>query len=104
MRFVAALYDMLFMDVILLFVRFLWLFFIIASLQSTFVYVLLLSIILYVGLEFLNILTAGLLSSRKEDLRKAYLAPVVVLFYRPVHAAVRVKAYVDWLLKKQSRW
>ena len=103
-RFVAALYDMLLMDVILLFIRFLWLFFIIAFLQATFVYVLLLSMILYMGMEFLTIITAGLLSPRKEDLRKAYLAPLVVLFYRPYYAVVRMKAYVDWLLKRQSRW
>lgn len=103
-RFVAALYDMLLMDVILLFIRFLWLFFVIIFLQATFVYVLLLSMILYLGMEFLTIITAVLLSPRKEDLRKVYLAPLVVLFYRPCYAVVRIKAYVDWLLKRQSRW
>lgn len=103
-RFVAAIYDMVFTDIILVFVRFSWLFFIGVFTHSTFLYTLLLSIILYVGIEFLTIITAGLLSPRKEDLKKAYLAPLVVLFYRPFYAAVRLKAYVDWLLKRQSRW
>ena len=103
-RLVAATYDMLFMDIILLFIRLIWFFLIGFFFQWTVVYVLLLSIIMYFGLEFLSIITAGLLSPRKEDLKKAYLAPVVVLFYRPYYALIRIKSYIDWLLKKKIRW
>ncbi|MGB9842273.1 MAG: glycosyltransferase family 2 protein [Candidatus Bathyarchaeales archaeon] len=103
-KFVAALYDMLLIDIILLFIRIAWFFFIALFSQSTFMYVLFLSTIMYLGMEFLTIITAGLLSPRKEDLKKAYLAPVAVLFYRPFYAIVRMKAYADWLLKRRTRW
>jgi len=104
LKLVIAIYDMLFMDIILLFTRFFWLLFIGFFFQSTLIYVLFLSILIYIGLEFLSIVTAGLLSPRKADLNKIYLVPVVVLFYRPYYALIRIKAYVDWLLKKKSRW
>ncbi|MCX8152874.1 MAG: glycosyltransferase family 2 protein [Candidatus Bathyarchaeota archaeon] len=103
-RLVASVYDMVFTDIILLFIRFSWLLFIGICLSSAFVYALLLSVVFYIAIEFLTIITAGFLSPRKEDLKKAYLAPLIVLFYRPFYAVVRLKAYLDWLLKRQSRW
>ena len=102
--FVLAIYDMLFMDVILLFARISWFICLVYVFKTSFVYISLLSIILYLGIEFMLGITAGLLSPRKHDLKKLYLAPVFVIFYRPLYSIVRIKAYVDWLLKKKSRW
>lgn len=102
--FVLAIYDMLFMDVILLFARFSWFLYWGYVFRETFGYILLLSIILYLGIEFMLGITAGVLSPRKQDLKKLYLAPIFVIFYRPLYSLVRIKAYIDWLLKKKSRW
>lgn len=99
-----AVYDMLFMDVILLFARLSWLLYIGYAFQATFAYILLLSIVLYLGIEFMMGTVAGVLSPRKSDLKKLYLAPLFVIFYRPFYSLIRMKAYIDWLLKRKSRW
>ncbi|MFQ6075796.1 MAG: glycosyltransferase, partial [Candidatus Bathyarchaeia archaeon] len=104
LRYVAAVYDMLFMDIIVLFMRFIWLFYLIFFYQPTLPYVMLLSILLYMAMEFITIASAGILSPRKGDLKNAYLVPIVVLFYRPYHALIRLRAYLDWMLKRESRW
>ncbi len=104
LRFVAAVYDMLFMDIILLFIRMLWTSVMLITLKQTFLYVVLLSAILYLLLEFFLVITAGLLSPRKNDLKKVYLAPVMVLFYRPLYALVRLEAYIRWALKRKTKW
>ncbi|MBC8223271.1 hypothetical protein H8E65_01675 [Candidatus Bathyarchaeota archaeon] len=59
---------------------------------------------LHVFMELFTIVTAGLLSPRKEDLEYAYLTPVMVLFYRPYYAFVRIWAYISWVMKLESRW
>lgn len=104
LRFVLAIYDMLFMDVILLFIRVAWLTLTFAILGQTMLYVLTLSIIIYLLLEMFLAITAGLLSPRKQDLKKIWLAPVMVMFYRPLYALVRLEAYVRWALKKRTGW
>lgn len=104
LRFVLAIYDMLFMDVILLFTRVMWLTFTLAIFKQKIIYVLILSIIIYLLLELFLAITAGLLSPRKQDLKKVYLAPIMVIFYRPLYALVRLEAYVRWALKKRTRW
>ncbi|MCX8177778.1 MAG: glycosyltransferase [Candidatus Bathyarchaeota archaeon] len=104
LRFVLAIYDMLFMDVILLFIRVAWLTLTFAILGQTMLYVLTLSIIIYLLLEMFLAITAGLLSPRKQDLKKIWLAPVMVMFYRPLYALVRLEAYVRWALNKRTGW
>jgi len=103
-RFVIAVFDMLFTDIILLFVRFMWLGYVLFAFHSVFIYVMALSIILYMLCEFVTILTAGILSPRKKDLKNIYLVPAVVLVYRPYYSLIRLKAYFDWMLKKKSFW
>jgi len=104
LKFVAAIYDMLFVDVVILFIRFIWFFLLIFFYQSTFLYIVILSFLLYLAMEFVSIVTAGTLSPRKEDLKYAYLTPIVVLFYRPYYSLVRLKAYLDWMFRRKSRW
>jgi hypothetical protein len=55
-------------------------------------------------MELNGIITAGLLSPRKGDLKYAYLAPLMVVFYRPYYALVRLWAYIGWFLKRESHW
>ena len=103
-KLVLAVYDMLFIDMILLFIRFGWLAILPLLDLPTFPYVMSLSIFFYMFMELFSILTAGLLSPRKRDLRYAYLFPVMVLLYRPYYALIRMWAYLGWVLKKESRW
>jgi hypothetical protein len=55
-------------------------------------------------MELFTIVTAGILSPRKGDLKYAYLTPIMVLFYRPYYAFVRLWAYISWVFKLESRW
>ncbi|MBS7614224.1 glycosyltransferase family 2 protein [Candidatus Bathyarchaeota archaeon] len=103
-RFFMAFFDMLFMDIILLFMRFGWFNYMLFTYQTRFIYILIFSFMIYMVFEFITIFTAGVLSPRKKDLKKIYLVPVVVLFYRPYYALIRLKAYFDWMLKKKSQW
>ena len=104
LRFVLAVYDMLFMDLILLFIRFSWFLGIGILYLQKFLYILLLSLVSYLAIELLLIITAGLLSPRKHDLKKAYLVPIVVLFYRPLYALIRLEAYLKWFLGQKAKW
>jgi len=101
---VLAVYDMVLMDMLLLFMRIAWLAYIILSMYQKIPYVMLLSLILYFIIEFTVITTAGILSPRKNDLKKAYLAPIMVLFYRPYYSLVRLKAYLQWAMRKKISW
>jgi len=103
-KFMIAVYDMLFMDLIALFIRITWLFYLILFYRPTLPYITLLTVLLYLVMEFVTIVAAGILSPRKGDLKSAYLVPLVVLFYRPYYSLIRLKAYIDWLLKRESRW
>lgn len=104
MRFVLAVYDMIFMDIILLFIRLSWLLYVLFSFHQNFVYLLVLIAIVYLLIEFMMVTTAALLSPRRQDLKNIYLAPIIVFIYRPFYSLVRLKAYFDWLLKRKSRW
>jgi len=104
LRLIATVYDMLFMDIILLFGRFAWLLLVLFFYQPTIVYVMIVSILMYLLIEFIAIGTAIILSRRKSDLGSILLVPIVVLFYRPYHSLVRFRAYVDWALGRESQW
>ncbi|MEM2342326.1 MAG: glycosyltransferase [Candidatus Bathyarchaeia archaeon] len=101
---VLAVYDMVLMDIILLFLRLGWFAYIILFLQQTFFYIMLLSLILYFLIEFIVIIAAGALSPRKNDLKNAYLSPIMVLFYRPYYSLIRFKAYLQWAMRKKITW
>ena len=104
LRFVIATYDMVVIDVLLLAIRYIWLIFLPLLNLSTFPYVMLTSLILYLLMEITTIITAGILSPRKGDLKYVYLAPLMVVFYRPYYSLVRLWAYFGWLLKWEIRW
>lgn len=104
LKSVSAVYDMLLMDVIVLFLRFFWLFSIIFIFTPTLIYALILNFIVYLAIELVTVVCAGVLSPRKEDLKKFYLVPIVVLFYRPLYALIRFQAIIEWLTKKKSKW
>ena len=104
LKLVLSVYDMFFIDILLLIVRMVWLIALPLMDLPTFPFVMLLSLVLYMFMELFSIVTAGLLSPRKGDLKYAYLTPLMVLFYRPYYAFVRVWAYISWVMKIESRW
>jgi len=98
-----------FMDIGALFLRAAWLAAIIAftPFTSNLTYAARLSALIftfYLALEALSLLSAVLLSPRKEDLKYAVLAPLMVAFYRPLHSIIRLKAYLSVLLKGRIGW
>jgi len=103
-RLVWAVYDMFFMDVVLLLARFAWIMMLLFLYNSILPYILFLSFLLYLGIELLMVLTARLLSRRREDLKKCYLVPIIVVFYRPYYGLVRLKAYLEWALNAKDQW
>ena len=98
-----------FMDMIALFLRAAWLaaIMVFTPFTSSPNYALRLTILVftfYLTLEALSLFSAALLSPRKGDLKYAFLAPVMVIFYRPLHSIVRLKAYLSVLLKGRIGW
>jgi cellulose synthase/poly-beta-1,6-N-acetylglucosamine synthase-like glycosyltransferase len=102
--FVAAFYDMIFMDIILLFIRLLWMPYLLIFYINIFPYLMTLTFLLYLLNEVIIAITAGLLSPRKEDIKYFYLVPFIILFYRPFYSLIRFIAYIKWLLKRKAKW
>jgi len=101
---VLAVYDMVLMDIFLLFIRLGWFIYIALFLQPTLIYIIFLSLILYFIMELIIVITAGALSPRKSDLKRAYLAPIMILFYRPYYSIIRFNAYLQWIMRKKVSW
>jgi cellulose synthase/poly-beta-1,6-N-acetylglucosamine synthase-like glycosyltransferase len=103
-QLVVAFYDMIMMDIVLVFVRMAGFAWVIAAYGDRLAYVMLMMLLLYLGNELVSILTAALFSSRKGDLKYVYLVPIMVFFYRPFYSCVRLYAYLKRLLKKDATW
>lgn len=103
-RSVLSTYDMLFNDVILLFLRALWLVSLIIVFPNSLLYVLFLGLILYLLTETITVALAAIISKDRRNIKYLLLVPVMVLFYRPYYSLIRFKAYVNWLLKKKISW
>jgi cellulose synthase/poly-beta-1,6-N-acetylglucosamine synthase-like glycosyltransferase len=97
--------NSIFMDVVALLLRFGWGIYIIAS--YTIEVLLKLSLVIfafYLFLEFFTILFAAALTPRREDVKYAILAPIMVIFYRPLYSIVRLWAYLKAFLGRRVRW
>jgi poly-beta-1,6-N-acetyl-D-glucosamine synthase len=103
-RSVFSMYDMLFNDVVLLALRAVWFVSLIFVFPSNIFYVLLLSFLLYLVMEFMAVIFGTVISGKRRNLKHLLLVSVMVLIYRPYYAIVRVRAYFNWLLKKKSDW
>jgi len=102
--FRAALFDMVLMDIILLFARTFWIAYVLIDFSASYLYPIALIAIVYLASELITILSATALSPRKGDLRLVYLAPVVVFLYRPLYGLVRMYAYLLIALGRKSGW
>ena len=96
--------DMLFTDIVLLFVRTAWIvalpLFYLRLLPQLFVLISL----FYIVNELTVAVAAALLSPRKRDLLYLPLIPIVVFFYRPFYGLVRMKAYMEEMAGKSFTW
>lgn len=101
---ILAVYDMVIMDMLLLFIRLGWFSYIFIYMQQALLYIMLLSITIYLIIELIMVLTAETLSPRKRLLRNIYLVPIITLIYRPYYSIIRLKAYLEWITQKRSSW
>jgi cellulose synthase/poly-beta-1,6-N-acetylglucosamine synthase-like glycosyltransferase len=103
--FVLAVFDMLFMDIILIALRFaslIWIVFF--GFTENLVYAFILLMIVYLFNELLAFLASALFSPNKDDLKYVYLLPFIFLVYRPAYAFVRIYAIVSAFIKKDIKW
>jgi biofilm PGA synthesis N-glycosyltransferase PgaC len=102
--FILGIIDMMFMDIVLLFVRMISLIYIFFVFQQSLLYPLIFIAMIYFANEVIVIITAALFSSHKSDLKYVYLAPVMIFVYRPLYAFVRFYAYFISIFKKEIKW
>lgn len=102
--FVLAIYDMIFMDIVLLLVRMAGVVWLAFTYTDSIIYVYTMVYALYFVNEAIVISTSALLSPYKRDLKYVYLVPFVVTIYRPISTYVRFYGYIKSLLKKDTKW
>ena len=108
--------DMVFMDVVLLGPRIIWLILLLAvfpfwiepafslNYYDYLIRVLSMTAILYVFFELVVFLTAVTVTPRKKEFKYIFLVPLVSLIYRPLFSLVRLKGYLQALLKTETKW
>ena len=102
--FVLGIIDMMFMDIVLLFVRVVSLTYIFLTFQQSILYPLIFMMMIYFVNELIVIITAIVFSSHKSNLRYVYLVPFIIFVYRPVYAFIRFYAYALSLFKREVKW
>ncbi|HEX9318833.1 MAG TPA: glycosyltransferase [Nitrososphaeraceae archaeon] len=102
--FILGIVDMMFMDIVLLFVRAMSLAYIFLTFKQTILYPIILIMMIYLLNELIVIITAALFSPHKRDLKYIYLVPVMIFLYRPLYACVRLYAYFVSMIKKDIKW
>jgi len=102
--FVWGVYDMMFMDVVLLFARTASIIWILFNFTQSIPYVFTLVFLIYLVSEFIAIISAGIFSPIKSDLKYIYLLPFMLLIYRPVYSYIRLYAFIKALMRKDIQW
>jgi len=103
--FILAVFDMLFMDIILIILRFaslIWIVFF--GFTENLVYAFVLLMIVYLINESIAFLASAIFSPNREDLKYVYLLPFIFLVYRPAYAMVRLYAVISAFIKKDIKW
>ena len=103
--FILSIFDMLFMDIILIILRIaflIWIF--LFGFTENVVYAFVLLMIVYLINESVAFLASAIFSPNKADLKYVYLLPIIFLIYRPVYALVRVYAIVSAFIKRDIKW
>ena len=112
--------DMLFMDVMLLFVRIAYILYIfifyplmhlgaggggaVWEFFSYFGRVTLMTLVVYLMIEVIMLVQSLALTPTKKDLKYFLYAPLIVLFYRPLYGIVRVRAHIEAMSGTEAQW
>ncbi|HKR74491.1 MAG TPA: glycosyltransferase [Candidatus Nitrosocosmicus sp.] len=103
--FILAIFDMIFIDVILLVMRtasLIWILFF--GFTENLVYAFILLMFIYLINELVAFLASAIFSPHRDDLRYVYLLPFIFLVYRPAYAFIRMYAVVTAFIKKEIKW
>lgn len=103
-NYVIAVYDMLFIDIIVLVVRNLWMVVLAFNYPENMLNITFLMVIIYSIMELYTLIMTCFIVWDFEYLKQVYLIPVMVLIYRPYYSFIRLKAYIDWALKREISW
>jgi cellulose synthase/poly-beta-1,6-N-acetylglucosamine synthase-like glycosyltransferase len=96
----------IFMDMAALLIRYFWLAAIFLPHATSPVYAIRLLLIItsfYLTLECIQLISALLLTPRKNEVKDTIYAPLIIP-YRALHAAIRLFAYASVLLGRRTRW
>ena len=92
--------EMILSDVIVLYARFIWFFFLLVWKWYELPQVLALVISFYGALELLAAYISGVTTSLKRDVKYIPLLPLIILVYRPLHDFLRLISYSGELLHR----
>ena len=95
---------MMFIDVVLLFARTASIIWILFNFTQSIPYVFTLVFLIYLVSEFIAIISAGIFSPIKSDLKYIYLLPFMLLIYRPIYSYIRLYAFIKALMRKDIQW
>jgi cellulose synthase/poly-beta-1,6-N-acetylglucosamine synthase-like glycosyltransferase len=102
--FVFGVFDMIFMDIILLFARTISMIWILFYFTQSIEFVFILVFLVYFISELIIILAAGIFSPIKSDLKYIYLLPFMLFIYRPIYAYIRLYAFIRALMGRGVDW
>jgi cellulose synthase/poly-beta-1,6-N-acetylglucosamine synthase-like glycosyltransferase len=102
--FLLGVYDMIFVDIILLFARTISIVWLLLVFNQSILYVFTFVFLVYFMLELIAIVAAASFSKYKEEIKYIYLTPFMIFVYRPLHAYVRLYAFVKAILGKKVEW
>ncbi len=96
--------DMVFADMILIFLRAGWTGYMLMTNPSWLGQILILTFAFYLLLELVQGAVVGIFSVRRRDLLYVLYLPILVLIYRPLLSFVRLRAYIEGLKSATGRW
>ncbi|MCS7138636.1 MAG: glycosyltransferase [Crenarchaeota archaeon] len=95
--------DMFLMDILMLIIRPVWLFYFILTSHNPLL-LWLIVIAFYATMELQTSLSAISIVEYPQDIKYWYLFPVMLFFYRPIYALIRLYSYISELIKKSEEW
>lgn len=103
-RLLLSFIDMIFMDVLLLYVRFVWMIFLLFYQFNYLGYIFLLITIIYICIEYFVFISSIIVTRRYDNLKLFFIVPFVVLIYRQLYSVIRFYGYFGWLRNKSISW
>jgi cellulose synthase/poly-beta-1,6-N-acetylglucosamine synthase-like glycosyltransferase len=102
--FILGVYDMIFVDIIVLFARIISIVWLLLVFTDSIMYIFTFVFLVYFLLELIAIVTAAVFSNYKDEIKYIYLVPFMVFVYRPFYAYLRLYAFVKAMLGRNVEW